>query len=693
MDKPEKLKLKTEDLTNENVEKLGELFPDILTEVEKDGKLIKKIDLEKLKELVGDFADKDSEIYQLTWAGKQNSKRVANEPTTKTLRPVIADSVDFENTENLYIEGDNLEVLKILRKSYTNSIKAIYIDPPYNTRKDFVYKDNFSMSKEDYEAEAGAVDEEGNRLIKNTGTDGRFHSNWLNMMYPRLQLAYKLLKKDGVIFISINSIELSNLKKIMDEIFGESNFLQLISVKSATTASFRSINLCPVNVSEYILMYAKDKDSANISPVYVESTYSEDYSHIIINPSDEPSEWKLEKLDNVIYQNEGVSDWKEFKSKYGDNWKKIRYELKSEYALQNKDFVVSLNTLQKPSADIQKLIDESKQIKGKVFQYARKDLDDIYAYNGRTFAFLKNKIKVIEGKESLAEILTNIWDDISFLSLGHEGKVYFNNGKKPIKLIQRILDLSCSENDIIMDFFSGSASSGHAVFEDNLIKSKNNKFILIQLDEDLDKSLESADIDNKKTLVNTIKFLDSINKPHILSEIGKERLRRASSKLKEQSANNLSQKKLTKGIQQNNVDFGFRVFRLDESNMKDEFYQNLTQSTLLKRSEMIKPDRTEDDLIYQTLLDMGVKLSQKVVKKSIDNKNIFVVDDDFLVGCFDENITQKAIDEIVKIKPLRLVFKETCFKTDADMINAMEVFKHKIFDSNQEQFSNNVRLL
>ena len=257
MEKPERLSLKTENLVNENILKLGELFPEILTEIEKDGKLIKTINVEKLKELVGDYADKDSEIYELTWAGKQNARRIAVEPTTKTLRPVIKDSVDFENTENLYIEGDNLEVLKILRKSYSNSIKMIYIDPPYNTGKDFVYKDNFSMSKEDYEKKAGVVDEEGNKLIKNTGTDGRYHSNWLNMMYPRLQLAHKLLSKDGVIFISIDDNEVHNLRKICDEIFGEENFIGEIirKTKSMTGDEKAGFNL----QHENLIIYSKNR--------------------------------------------------------------------------------------------------------------------------------------------------------------------------------------------------------------------------------------------------------------------------------------------------------------------------------------------------------------------------------------------------------------------------------------------------
>jgi len=624
MDKPEKLKLKTEDLTNENVEKLGELFPDILTEVEKDGKLIKKIDLEKLKELVGDFADKDSEIYQLTWAGKQNSKRVANEPTTKTLRPVIADSVDFENTENLYIEGDNLEVLKILRKSYTNSIKAIYIDPPYNTRKDFVYKDNFSMSKEDYEAEAGAVDEEGNRLIKNTGTDGRFHSNWLNMMYPRLQLAYKLLKKDGVIFISIDDNEVDNLRKICDEIFGESNFVESFIWRRRKTQANLAKHTAPVH--DYILCYSKSKDNLVINKLpyskkFIEKTFK--------NPDDDPK---------GPYQTGPLAR--------PANSKNREYELLMPNGRKiTAKWSCSQDTFNKYVAENRLVIPRGGEGMPRIKIYLSELPGQI------PNSWLDNIASNDEASKEIESLFGS--------------NAYFDF-PKPSKLIKHLLILGSNKEDIILDFFSGSATTAHSVMQLNAEDNGGRKFIMVQLPEEVEEGTEAFKAGYKN-----------------ICEIGKERIRRAAKKIQEEN----------KDKDLSNVDFGFRVFKLDESNMKDEFYQNLTQSTLLKRSEMIKPDRTEDDLIYQTLLDMGVKLSQKVVKKSIDNKNIFVVDDDFLVGCFDENITQKAIDEIVKIKPLRLVFKETCFKTDADMINAMEVFKHKIFDSNQEQFSNNVRLL
>ena len=296
MEKPERLSLKTENLVNENILKLGELFPEILTEIEKDGKLIKTINVEKLKELVGDYADKDSEIYELTWAGKQNARRIAVEPTTKTLRPVIKDSVDFENTENLYIEGDNLEVLKILRKSYSNSIKMIYIDPPYNTGKDFVYKDNFSMSKEEYEKKAGVVDEEGNKLIKNTGTDGRYHSNWLNMMYPRLQLAHKLLSKDGVIFISIDDNEVDNLRKICDEIFGENNFVVRFIRRTRSGGGFGTSDVGIEH--DYVLCYARNRLEFNFEKLKklgwsIENNFYENLKKTV--------KWYLKEMNDITH--------------------------------------------------------------------------------------------------------------------------------------------------------------------------------------------------------------------------------------------------------------------------------------------------------------------------------------------------------------------------------------------------------
>ncbi|ABR54065.1 Site-specific DNA-methyltransferase (adenine-specific) [Methanococcus vannielii SB] len=639
----EKLPLKTENLVTENVLKLGEIFPEILTEIEKDGKSIKTINLEKLKELVGDYADKNSEIYELTWAGKQNARRVATESTTNTLRPVIEDSVDFENTENLYIEGDNLEVLKILRKSYSNSIKCIYIDPPYNTGKDFVYKDNFSMSKEDYEAEAGAIDEEGNRLIKNTGTDGRFHSNWLNMMYPRLQLAYKLLKKDGVIFISIDDNEVDNLKKVCNEIFGENNFIAQLVWENKEGGGSSDSKFFRIK-HEYILVYTKSIELAELKGEFKKEDSSYAYSDEFV---EERGRYKLIKLNSFSIQYSKSLDY-EIEMPNGEKvtpsengkrgcwrWSKTKFE----WGIKNNFIEFKENT------------------DGKLWVYTKQYFKLDHNGNPITRSVPHRGVIAKYSSTQATKQMEKIF-----------GKKMFDYSK-PYDLIQFLGLLATDKDDTILDFFSGSATTAHAVMQLNAEDNGSRKFIMVQLPEEVEEGTEAFKAGYKN-----------------ICEIGKERIRRAAKKIQEEN----SDKDLS------NVDFGFRVFKLDESNMKDTYYspEKITQTTLINFKDTIKEDRTEEDLIYQVLLNMGIPISAKIEINTIQNKKVFVINSGWLVGCFDQNIDLNLIRELAEIKSEisglkpKFVFRESSFKNDSEMINTMEYLKTKLFKTDAELKSN-----
>jgi len=661
MEKLRKLHLQTEDLTNENVEKLGALFPELLTEVEKDGKLIKTIDVEKLKEVVGDYADKDSEVYELTWAGKQNARRIATEPTNNTLRPVISDSEDFENTENLYIEGDNLEVLKILRKSYSSKIKCIYIDPPYNTRKDFVYKDNFTRSKQDEDIDSGAVDEDGNRMKINNGTDGKYHSNWLNMIYPRLQLAHKLLKKDGVIFISIGEDEIANLTNLCNEIFGESNRVGIISrmMKSGgNKGQYFSPNI------DYILVYAKNifdlkyfrepisEETANKSYTNIETEgirKGEKYSikglcqpGLDIRPN---QRYWLQCPDGTFIIPKGVSfpskisEGEKIIPKDDDNvWKWIYERYEKEKANNNIIF--------KPSSTATALVDE----KGNVAKW-----------NVFNKIWLNDRLEV--GRVPVNFI--SKWENRLSSSELKKLNIPFDFAK-PSELIKYFLILvDKSEDAIVLDFFSGSATTAHAVMQLNAEDNGNRKFIMVQLDEKTDEDSEAYKAGYKN-----------------ICEIGKERIRRAAKKIKEDN----------KDKDLSNVDFGFKVFKLGNSIYKDTLLHpgKITQENLEDFAESIKTGTSEEDVLYSVLLGMGIPLSAKVEIKTIQNKKVFVVADGLLITCFDKNIDLNLIKELAKIettvkglKP-KFVFKESSIKNDSEMMGIMDYLRSQIFKTTAE---------
>ncbi len=582
----QKLKLQTPNRTKEHIEKIAQLFPNVVSEGKVDFDLLRQMLSEELVE----GAD---ERYRLDWVGKRASLLKANSAIDKTLRPCPKESVEFETTENLYIEGDNFEVLKLIQESYLGKVKMIYIDPPYNTGKDFVYRDNFTASKEEYEEEMGLRDEEENKLFKNTDSNGRFHSDWLSMMYERLLVSRDLLKDDGVIFISIDDNEVHNLRKICDEVFGEGNFIANICHKARASVSNDKIISSNHN---HILLYAKN-----------ESIVFANRKNFGLNPNldgfnkeDEKGKYKYTPVDgpggerkgNPYYTFEGVTGY-------------FRYSEKSMREKFDKGIVVKVgNGLQQ--------------------KYYLEDA--------------KNRKKTD----------TTWWDEKLYTSTATTrlkklmGGDYFTNPKN-IDLLKKILTLSTDENDLILDFFSGSASTAHAVMEMNSEYKTNRKYICIQLQEEV-----SETSDAYKAGYKTI------------PEIAKDRLVKAGQQLIEE------------GIK--NIDIGFRVLKVDSSNMKDVYYHptELGQNALAGMESNIKEDRDEMDLLFATMLELGVELSLKITPQSVDGTTIYVVAEGELVACFSDNISTKVIDAIKALTPLQVVLKDGCFANDNDKINGVE---------------------
>jgi adenine-specific DNA-methyltransferase len=608
----QKLEMKSKDIVRDNIEKIAALFPNVITEAEDEkGQLFKAVDFELLKQELSDrVVDGDRERYQLTWPGKNEAIVFANMPTTKTLRPVKEDSVDWDNTENLYIEGDNLEVLKILQESYLNKIKCIYIDPPYNTGKDFVYKDNFKQSREEYLAESGQVDDDGNRLFQNTESNGRFHSDWLSMMYPRLKLAKNLLREDGVIFISIDDNEVHNLRKICDEVFGERNFVANVvwQKKYAATNDAKGFSV----MHDHLIVYQK---SAAFDRRLLPRTEKQNrlYRH---DDGDGRGLWRSDNLLVKSFSPSGV------------------------FPIKN------------PNTG-----EEYMPPKGSCWRGSRKTIEKWLA-EGRIF-FGKDGTGAPQLKRYLNEVQqgrvpTTWW---TFSEAGHndaankELKALFKSKApfdtpKPSTLIKKILMISSAGNDIILDFFSGSATTAHAVMQLNAGDGGNRKYIMVQLPEPCPEDSEAYKAGFKN-----------------ISEIGKERIRRAAQKIKEETGAD--------------IDYGFRVFKADSSNMKDVYYwpEELTQQQLIETVSNIKEDRTGEDLLVHVMLEWGLELSLPMKKRHILGKEVHSVAGNSLVACFDEGVSEELVREIAKEKPLRVVFRDSSFVDDAARINVEELFK------------------
>lgn len=610
----EKMKMESVNLAEQNIEKIGSLFPNCITEIiDNNGKLKKAINFDILKQMLSSDVIEGDEAYEFTWVGKKAATVEANKPIRKTLRPCPEQSVDWDTTENLYIEDDNLEVLKLLQESYLNSVKLIYIDPPYNTGHDFVYPDSYVMDNEDYNEGTGYFDSEGNvnYARENTSSAGKYHSDWCSMMYSRLILARNLLMDTGVIFISIDINEVHNLRKICDEVFGAANFVTDIiwnSRKSVSNDAVVSLN------HNYTLVYAK-----NMTVFYANKSYFKlpDTGEGFNNPDNDPrGPWKADPFDspgirpNLTYAIKNPNTGEVYWPPKGRCWR-----------TGEKEYLQYLN-----------------------------DNKIIFGRTGNSKPQLKRFLTEAQNKGITPK---SLWDDCGTATDGTKEIIDLFGGKifdtpKPVGFVKRIIELSTSGDDLVLDFFSGSATTAHAVLKYNAENNKKCKYIMVQIQEPLDKK-------------NDIESESYCN----LAEVGKERIRRAVKKIHEENSNS---KKL---------DTGFRVFKLDDSNMTDVYYspQDYSQDLLSSLESNVKSDRNDLDLLFGCLLEWGLPLSLPYSSEQIDGCTVHNYNDGDLVACFDENVSESVIKEIAKKQPLRAVFRDSSFIDSPSKINVGEIFK------------------
>ena len=619
------LKLHSLDKVAANIDAIAALFPNAVTEVLRDGKSERAIDFDMLRQELSDsIVEGREERYQFTWPDKRKAVLAANAPITSTLRPVVEDSVGKDGTlgsfdsENLYIEGDNLEVLKLLQETYLGKVKMIYIDPPYNTGNDFVYEDDFAQSAAEYLAGSGQYDEAGNRMVTNTESNGRFHTDWLNMIYPRLKLAKSLLSDDGFISISIGEEEADNLKKVCDEIFGEQNFRNVLSVRrydKNLNLQFAADGLLTMNVGlEYIYIYSK-LPSSKMSAVYrksIDDRESTGYWKGFWNNADRPTM----RYEILGYKpQEGQWKWKEDVAREAIiNYKEYEDKYSSSMTLE-----------------------EYWEKTGKSKRFIRRNI------NG------KGKNMGVEHWVAPAEgILRNSnWSDL-LISKQSGLDIPFDSPKNTAVLMELIRLFGITDEDIIFDFFSGSATTAHAVMQLNAEDGGHRKFILVQLPEKTDEKSEAF----------------KAGYPNIC-EIGKERIRRAGKKIREEAGE-------AAALQ----DFGFRCLRLDSSNMEDVYYEpeKLGQQDLFSQVDNVKQGRTAEDLLFQVMLDMGIPLSSKISERDIAGKKVFDVGDGFLLACFDSAVTEAVVTEIAKQKPQYAVLRDSSMANDSVATNFEQIF-------------------
>lgn len=666
----EKMRMESVDMTEKNIERMESLFPNCITEaLDENGKLKKAINFETLKQMLSNEIIAGDEAYEFTWVGKKAAIVEANKPIRKTLRPCIEESIDWDSTENLYIEGDNLDVLKLLQESYLNSIKLIYIDPPYNTGSDnFVYPDNYIMDESEYENNIGLYDVDGNKLFKENKTyNPRFHSDWCSMIYARLLLAKNLLSPDGVICIQIDDNEYHNLRKICDEIFGEDNFMTTIAVKMSepTGMKMAHADIRIPKLKEYILIYTGGI-RVKLGEVKIPKakwdneykTFLENITHeeiLLIKSIRENEDRNIEdiKLCDEILSKVNYISLKEAYKKYSiKDIEQDEFNFKNAWRIIQ---VVSMSGSAKKLADIKQL--ENRNIFYSIVTQQKK----MYFIKGDYSSEIsKPRIKLLFADDYLTVNPCDFWQDIKTTGLDNEGFVDFRNGKKPLRLLERLITLFTGDDDIILDFFSGSGTTGQAVMEFNNKLSTNRKFILIQLPEVLDEIIKKQTGESKKDTQNLINYLDSINRPHYLSEIGKERIFQAG-----------------KRILGKDNDKGFRVFKLDDSNMTNVFYSvdDYSQGLLSNLESNIKSDRNDLDLLFGCLIEWGLPLSLPYNLEEIEGCTVHNYNHGDLVACFDENIPDSVIKYIAKKQPLRAVFRDSSFVNSPSKINVGEIFK------------------
>ena len=612
----DKLKMTTADGVQDNVEKIALLFPNCVTETRDNntGRLVHKVDFDKLRqELSSSIVSDREERYQFTWPDKSKAILLANAPVNAALRPCREESVDFDNTKNLYIEGDNLDVLKCLKENYLHQVKMIYIDPPYNTGSDFVYEDDFAESAEEYRSRSGQFDEQGNRLVTNTESNGRFHTDWLNMIYPRLKVAYDLLRMDGVIFISIDDHEVDNLKKVCNEIFGEKNFIaQLVwerAFSPKNDARFIS------NSHDYIVMFARNIESFKIGRLPRTEEANARYS----NPDNDPrGPWMSSDISVKTYN--AACDYpittpsgRIVEPPAGRCWRLS----KNAFFERLQDNRIWFGPNGDGTPRIKRFLSELK-------------------FEGMAPTSILFFKEVGHSQEGAQEVVSLFGDKGVF------------DGPKPVRLLQRLITLAnLNDDSIVLDFFSGSATTAHALMKTNAEKDTHCKFILVQLPEEVS--------DTKKDLgYKTI------------CEIGKERIRRAGKKIKKESP-----------LTTQHLDTGFRVLKLDSTNMEDIYYapNDINQANLFSLVDNVKPDRTSEDLLFQVMLELGATLDSKIEYQTIDGKTVWNVSDGYIVACFDKDVTDDVVKVIAKMQPQYAVLRDTSMANDSTATNFEQIFK------------------
>lgn len=656
------LKMHSLNKIDENVSKIAQLFPNCVTEAkDENGEITKKIDFDMLKqELSSTLVEGREERYQFTWPDKKQAILTANAPINKTLRPCREESVNFDETENLYIEGDNLEVLKLLQETYLGKIKMIYIDPPYNTGNDFVYNDDFSQDADNYMSNSGQTDEEGNRLVANTESNGRFHTDWLNMIYPRLKLAKDLLSDDGIIFISIDDCEIDNLKKCCNDVFGECNFVAQLTTVMNLKGNNDEFGFAGTH--EYSLVYMKDKESV-IDLNGVPLTEEDKKEYIL---SDEKGKFKK----GATLMRTGEAGAREKRPK-------------GYYPIYVSKDLKSLNITRQASDDYEvypKTVDGKEMSWRRSPEFLLKTKDEFIitkTNNGISF----NKKQRLEddmrrGKKAKTLFYKPEYSSGNGTSLIKElfnGRLFDN--PKPLALIKDMLSIgssnnvdieddtsliSCEESPIVLDFFSGSATTAHAVMQLNSEDGGKRRFIMVQLPEVCDNKSEAYKAGYKN-----------------ICEIGKERIRRAGQQILKQVQNDKEKDDLFSEVSTGSpsaLDIGFRVLKCDTSNMEDVYYSpdHLDKQDLFKNN--IKTDRTAEDLLFQVMLDLGIMLSSKIETKQIDGKTVYYVEGNYLVACFDEDVTEETITKIAKETPYYFVMKDSSMANDSVATNFEQIF-------------------
>lgn len=612
--------MQTLDCTQDNISKIAELFPECIVECEEmlTGGVKCVIDFDKLRQLLSsEIVEGNAERYQFTWPDKSKAILLANSPINATLRPCREESVDFDHTQNLYIEGDNLDVLKCLKETYLHKVKMIYIDPPYNTGNDFVYEDDFAQSSEEYLANSGQYDEQGNRMFTNAESNGRFHTDWLNMIYPRLKVARDLLTDDGVIFISIGDEELQNLRKVADEVFGEANFRNQITIRRGTKsvqAQFDTWDRLGQGV-EYLLLYTRNS-------LYRFPKQMKDLEEA--RGGSWNNHWRGTDRPTMRYEifgicpSEGQWRWsKERSDKAITNYKRLQNELKKEEPTQEE--IDKWYSNQPEGTDLLRL---SKS--GKPEHYI---------------------------KPTTQTLLNNSWEDLLIGSSSEILKLFDTKVFDTAKLtapIKRMLNFT-SKDAIILDFFSGSATTAHAVMQLNAEDGGNRKFIMVQLPEKTDEKSESYKAGYKT-----------------ICEIGKERIRRAGKKIKEESP-----------LTTQDLDTGFRVLKLDSTNMENIYYspKDISQADLFSQVDNVKSDRTGEDLLFQIMLELGATLDSKIETTEVAGKTIYNVAEGYLVACFDQDVSDEVVKAIAQMQPAYAVLRDTSMKSDATATNFEQIFK------------------